>query len=333
MGQKTNPSALRLYLNFGKDIKRKKSPYSFGANLHAHNFSKKLHLQFQIFEILAEIFTKSGFILSDFKLSQTQTHLQAFFSLYLRKNTSLLRSPSSSAKKDASPSLEKPRRLDWSSRDLFWQELSLNFIENLSLFFENLSRSQNLQLQFQPSFRLLQADPEKAEALKAQLRNFQNYPFFKDAIDILTILTTETEDKSNAELLARFLSIEVFNINNPQLLLDFLSNAFSILLPEISGLPEEKSTKTLAFSDMDKDKEELVFLEKKEEAKAESISKLFGVKIQIKGGLANFDRATALKFQIGSIPFNQLNASIDYAFHEVKAKRGVLGIKVWLHYI
>jgi hypothetical protein len=329
MGQKTNPCALRLQVKSEINKSRRKTPLQFGANLHAHKFSKNFQIQLQILKILQEIFSKSGFLLAEFKILQTQTQVNAYFSIYLRKNTA---KQEGSEKKET----EKNRRLDWTARELVWQELSLNFIKNLSLFFENFlfetkrnsTKKDKAQIQFQPFFQILHADPSTVESLDFQLRSFQRLSFYQDAIQILSIIGNRQTNTGNAELLAKFLSLELFSINQPQILLDFLTNAFSILIPEATS---QTSIKKFEASELSTpaDEENLKVLE----PNFKKISKLCGAKIQIKGALAAFDRATALKFQIGSIPLNKLQAEIDYAFHEAKAKRGLLSIKVWLHYL
>lgn len=343
MGQKTNPSALRLYFKSENSKTRKKAALNFGANFHAHNFSKKLQLQLQLVKILEEIFTKSGFILADFKILQTQQKLKIFLSLYLRKNTAK-QEYFNFESKDSTNIIEKSRRLHWTARELVWQEMSLNFIENLSHFCENfLFHSKNQKnfsenLEFAPSFQILQPDSASIAALDSQLRNFQKYPFYSDAIQILAIIANENANTGNAELLAKFLSIELFSLNNPQTLLDFLENAFSILLPEASL--NNQSQNLLKFIEDSEFKlspeEELAKKSQASEFPQENYkksSKLRGLKIQVKGALAAADRATALKFQIGSIPLNTLKANIDYAFQEVKAKRGLLSLRVWLHFL
>lgn len=333
MGQKTNPSALRLYLKSDNPKNRKRAALNFGANLHAHNFSKKLQLQLQLAKILEEIFNKAGFILANFKIFQAQQKVKTYLTIYLRKTTAKQDS-FKFENKETNKSIEKSRRLHWTSRELVWQELSRNFIENLSQFFETyLANSENKEktsqsLEFQPFFQILQPDSSSLQSLDSQLRYFQRLPFYNDAINILAIIGKENANPGTAELLAKFLSLELVNINNPQILLDFLSNAFSILIPETSLNSQSQLSITKPELDSKKTKKNEILQEDHKKK-----SRLGGVKIQIKGALASFDRATALKFQIGSIPFNELKASIDYSFQEVKAKRGVLSIKVWLHFI
>ncbi|XBT18641.1 MAG: 30S ribosomal protein S3 [Candidatus Shikimatogenerans sp. Tcar] len=55
-----------------------------------------------------------------------------------------------------------------------------------------------------------------------------------------------------------------------------------------------------------------------------------GIKIKISGRLNGIDMARSEFFQKGNIKLSTLRANIDYGFHELCTKYGIISIKVWI---
>lgn len=55
-----------------------------------------------------------------------------------------------------------------------------------------------------------------------------------------------------------------------------------------------------------------------------------GIKLQISGRLNGVEIARTEWKRYGKIPLHTLKANIDYTYHSIKTKDGIIGIKVWL---
>lgn len=55
-----------------------------------------------------------------------------------------------------------------------------------------------------------------------------------------------------------------------------------------------------------------------------------GIKLQVSGRLNGVEIARREWKRYGNIPLHTLKANIDYTYHSIKTKDGIIGIKVWL---
>jgi len=122
------------------------------------------------------------------------------------------------------------------------------------------------------------------------LQKFKGTPFLKEGIELLfhTIYTN-----NSANLLAKFVAIQVKKVKRHKFFLSFLKQTLSILI-------------------------------------SSNLSKVKGVKIIIKGRLNGVPRASHKIITIGDVPAQSINAIVDYAQSTIHNSNGSYGIKVWI---
>jgi len=122
------------------------------------------------------------------------------------------------------------------------------------------------------------------------LQKFKGTPFLKEGIELLfhTIYTS-----SSANLLAKFVAIQVRKVKRHKFFLSFLKQTLTILI-------------------------------------SSNLSKVRGIKIIIKGRLNGVPRASHKIITIGDVPAQSINANIDYAQSTAHNSNGSYGIKVWI---
>lgn len=122
------------------------------------------------------------------------------------------------------------------------------------------------------------------------LQKFKRTPFLKEGIELLfhTVYT-----RSSANLLARFIALQIKKIKRHKFFLSFLKQTLT----------------TLSKS---------------------SFSKVKGIKILIKGRLNGVPRAKHKMLTIGDVPVQSINENIDYSQVTAHNSNGSYGIKVWI---
>jgi small subunit ribosomal protein S3 len=63
------------------------------------------------------------------------------------------------------------------------------------------------------------------------------------------------------------------------------------------------------------------------------VSNLKGYKITISGRINGVEIARHKTYKSGSLPLQSINCAIDYAYNIAYTKYGIIGVKVWLHFI
>lgn len=122
------------------------------------------------------------------------------------------------------------------------------------------------------------------------LQKFRNTPFLKEGIELLFHVVY---NKNSANLLVRFIALQLKKIKRQKLFFSFLKQALSILIDS-------------------------------------NFSKVKGVKIIVKGRLNGVPRAKHQIINIGDVPVQSINEDLDYSQTTVHNSSGSYGIKAWI---
>ena len=122
------------------------------------------------------------------------------------------------------------------------------------------------------------------------LRKFRGTPFLKEGIELLFHVVY---GKTSADLLTKFIQIQIKKVKRHKFFLAFLKQTLTVLINS-------------------------------------SLSKVKGIKIIIKGRLNGVPRAAHKIITIGDVPVQTVNASIDYSQRTAHNSSGSYGIKVWI---
>lgn len=158
----------------------------------------------------------------------------------------------------------------------------INNSHNISIYIQNLNKglSSRLNISESPLFRKIIFD----------LRFYKNTPFFKDFINILTIILKK---KKSSYILSHYVSTYLSSIKRHNFFLTFLKRAFNIII----------------FS---------------------KLSKLQGLRIVIKGRFNGVSRAKKKIIDIGKTPSQTISTNIDYTCETSYTSNGTFGVKVML---
>jgi ribosomal protein S3 len=122
------------------------------------------------------------------------------------------------------------------------------------------------------------------------LQKFRDATFFKDGIELLFHVTY---NRNSANLLAKFISLQLKKIKRHKFFLGFLKKTLTVLLNS-------------------------------------TLSKVQGIKIIVKGRLNGAPRAKHKIITIGDVPTQRINANIDYSQTTSHNVNGSYGVKVWV---
>lgn len=122
------------------------------------------------------------------------------------------------------------------------------------------------------------------------LQKFRNTPFLKEGIELLFHVVY---NKNSANLLVRFIALQLKKIKRQKLFFSFLKQALSILIDS-------------------------------------NLSKVKGIKIIVKGRLNGVPRAKHKIISIGDVPVQSISEELDYSQTTVHNSSGSYGIKVWI---
>lgn len=122
------------------------------------------------------------------------------------------------------------------------------------------------------------------------LQKFRNTPFLKEGIELLFHVVY---NKNSANLLARFIAIQLKKIKRQKLFFSFLKQALSILIDS-------------------------------------NLSKVKGIKIIVKGRLNGVPRAKHKIISVGDVPVQSIHEELDYSQTTVHNSSGSYGIKAWI---
>jgi ribosomal protein S3 len=122
------------------------------------------------------------------------------------------------------------------------------------------------------------------------LQKFKGTPFLKEGIELLF---NSVYNNNSANLLAKFIAMQIKKVKRHKFFLSFLKQTLTILLNS-------------------------------------SFSKVKGIKIMIKGRLNGVPRAKHKVITIGDVPLQSINAVVDHAQIATHNSNGSYGIKVWI---
>jgi ribosomal protein S3 len=122
------------------------------------------------------------------------------------------------------------------------------------------------------------------------LQKFKGTPFLTEGIELL-FYTLYVSNSAN--LLAKFISIQIKKVKRHRFFLSFLKQALTILMKF-------------------------------------SFSKIKGIKIMVKGRLNGVPRAKHKTISIGDVPVQSINEIVDYSQITIHNSNGSYGIKVWI---
>nr|YP_009829240.1 ribosomal protein S3 [Codium fragile]QJC59758.1 ribosomal protein S3 [Codium fragile] len=122
------------------------------------------------------------------------------------------------------------------------------------------------------------------------LQKFRNTPFLKEGTELLFHIVYT---KNSANLLVRFIAIQLKKIKRQKLFFSFLKQALSILIDS-------------------------------------NFSKIKGIKIIVKGRLNGVPRAKHKIISVGDVPVQSIDEELDYSQTTVHNSSGSYGIKAWV---
>lgn len=122
------------------------------------------------------------------------------------------------------------------------------------------------------------------------LQKFRNAPFLKEGFELLFHVVY---NKNSANLLVRFIALQLKKIKRQKLFFSFLKQALSILINS-------------------------------------NFSKVKGIKIIVKGRLNGVPRARHKIISVGDVPVQSINEELDYSQTTVHNSSGSYGIKAWV---
>lgn len=128
------------------------------------------------------------------------------------------------------------------------------------------------------------------EKIFMSLQKFRNTPFLKEGIELLFHVAYNS---NSANLLAKFIALQLKKIKRQKFFLSFLKQSLTILLNS-------------------------------------DPSKIKGVKIVIKGRLNGVPRAKQKIMVIGDVPAQSISAKLDYSQTTIHNSNGSYGIQVWV---
>ena len=128
------------------------------------------------------------------------------------------------------------------------------------------------------------------EKIFMSLQKFRNTPFFKEGIELLFNVAYSS---NSANLLAKFIALQLKKIKRQKFFLSFLKQSLTVL----------------SSSDQ---------------------SKIKGVKIVVKGRLNGVPRAKQKIMVIGDVPTQSIAAKVDYSQATIHNSSGSYGIQVWV---
>ena len=122
------------------------------------------------------------------------------------------------------------------------------------------------------------------------LQKFRNTPFLKEGFELLFHVVY---NKNSANLLVRFIALQLKKIKRQKLFFSFLKQALAILIDS-------------------------------------NFSKVKGIKIIVKGRLNGVPRARHKIISVGDVPVQSINEELDYSQTTVHNSSGSYGIKAWV---
>lgn len=274
MSQKTNPNIFRL----GK-TKTWNSQYFEKKSTETSIYAFKI---LEIKKFINKFFKDNGIIISNCKvhyLNENSLHIfVSYFLTFNSKNKTLLIN-----KKQYTKFFKNKIRINLLTKFFKSLHLFINKKINIFLTVQQLKVKTSLELNYLKKIKLLKKK-------LVNLKKYEQNNFFKEGINTLFICATH---KNSANLLAKFIAIQLQKMKRHKFFLTFIKTAL------------------------------LIFTNS-------SFSNLQGIKIKIKG---RFNGAPRAKHKIINIrkgvPNLTINAKIDYSEETSYTSNGTFGVKIW----
>lgn len=233
-----------------------------------------------------KLITNSGFLNSVSKIQNSQINLFKqqtaidYYDIrkYLSSHSDFFRLPFQTT---------SIKRVKNSSRSLKIEGVLINLFKVLSLFTKNRF---NITINFcclNKNLSFLKKIQTKNLVL---LQKFKGTPFLTEGIELL-FYTLYVSNSAN--LLAKFISMQIKKVKRHKFFLSFLKQALTILMKF-------------------------------------SFSKVKGIKIMVKGRLNGVPRAKHKTISIGDVPVQSINEIVDYSQITIHNSNGSYGVKVWI---
>ena len=314
MGQKVNPNILRLgvskkwktelfekktkefsYFTFlDLEIKSYIEKFLTNYGLILHNY--KIHYSNSVINILISYVLPTNFKLNSTKKQQKLKKIKnsnelnkKFFSK--QKNIIHLKTNNFYKIKKNYSKYFKNNNLELENKKI--ENCIKNFIKGLKLF-KNINNS-NILLNFECINKNFNLNLKQKKSLKKRLMSVQKFrsaSFFKKGVNIM-LLVVSTQNSAN--LLTKFIALELKKIKRHKFFLTFLKKTLSIFLQS-------------------------------------NFSKILGIKIKIKGRLNGAPRAKHKIIDIGHTPIQTIQNNLDYSESSIHNSNGSYGIKVYIIY-
>jgi len=123
-----------------------------------------------------------------------------------------------------------------------------------------------------------------------KLRMYFRFPFFKEVINIYTVLIIK---ENTSKLFAEFIALQLSLLKKHNIFLTFLKRSLTVIM-------------------------------------SSKLSRLKGLKLNIKGRLNGVARARTKNLLIGKVPLQTLSHHINYSYVTSYTPNGTIGVKVWL---
>ena len=162
-----------------------------------------------------------------------------------------------------------------------------DLFKTLSLFLDNTNKININFCCLNKDFSFLKALQTKKFIL---LQKFRATPFLKEGLELLFYVVC---NRNSANLLAKFVALQIKKIKRQKFFLSFLKQTLTVMLTS-------------------------------------EISTVKGIKIILKGRLNGVPRAKHTILVIGDVPVQSISEKIDYSQTTVHNSNGSYGIKVWV---
>ena len=222
---------------------------------------------------LQHIKNKSFISNDELNVDKTKIHEYYLLKNYLKTNSFKGQSPSMATEK-----VSYSTTVTGVLEDMF---------KTLSLFLDNTSKINVDFCCLNKDFSFLKTLQTKKFIL---LQKFRTTPFLKEGLELLFYVIC---NRNSANLLAKFIAMQIKKIKRQKFFLSFLKQSLTVMLTS-------------------------------------EISTVKGIKIILKGRLNGVPRAKHTILVIGDVPVQSISEKIDYSQTTVHNSNGSYGIKVWV---
>ena len=183
-------------------------------------------------------------------------------------------------------------KLKWKKKKILFQNcFTTKLLSCLNLFCEG---NTNCKVLFQNlgkglSIRLKNTQSKIFRKTILKLRMYSRFPFFKEVINLYTILVIKAH---TSKLFAEFIALQLCLLKKHNTFITFLKRSLILIL-------------------------------------SSELSRLKGIKLNLKGRLNGVSRARTKNILIGKVPLQTLSQNVDHSYATAYTTNGTIGVKVW----